>query len=670
MQSLKTWALSLDKYSANLSSYILINMFFYFIWVRSSRYHGNEPLTYAASKDLKPGTIVRVELQNESVLGIITGSTSKPRFKTKEIQEIYDLPILPSHILKVSQWLQAYYPAPIGVITQQLLPSTLSHKAVSDPQPLSLPSPKTILNPQLTEDQEAALDVIQSPGSYLLHGITGSGKTRLYIELAQRTVETGKSVIVLTPEISLTSQLAANFKQVFGERVIVIHSKQTSSQRLLSWTRCLQSSEPLIIIGPRSALFSPLQKIGLIVLDEEHEAAYKQEQAPQYQTGRVAAYLGGLQRSIVVLGSATPSISDYYLAVRKDRPIIRLNQLAQVNKLPINQISIIDYKKHDLFSRSSYISQPLMSAIENALSLKQQTLLYLNRRGTARLIMCENCGWQANCPHCDLPLTYHGDSHTLRCHSCNYFTATVVSCPICGHPSVLFKTAGTKAIVEEVQRLFPQARIARFDTDNLKAERFEEHFDAVHAGKVDILVGTQLLAKGLDLPLLSTLGVILADTSLYMPDFSAQERTFQLLSQVLGRIGRGHVAGQAVIQTYHPDHPILKWALESNYEEFYHSELLNRKQYFFPPYCFLLKLSVRRASASSAEGAATKLKDAIQNGGYRVIVEGPAPCFYERFQKKYQWQLVIKAVERSELVRIIKNLPANWSYDIDPVDLL
>jgi primosomal protein N' (replication factor Y) len=645
-------------------------MYFYFVWVRSSHYHGQEALTYASTQHLKTGSIVRVPLQHESVLGIITGATSQPRFKTKYIEEIYDVPQLPTPLIKVAFWLQSYYPAPIGVITQQLLPPSFGGKLLVDEDIPHLPAPQEIIKTKLTKDQSDALDLIGSSGSYLLHGITGSGKTRLYIQLAMKSIADGKSAIILTPEISLTSQLATNFRLVFSDRVIVIHSRQTQNERVKSWIRCLKSPDPLVIIGPRSALFSPVRKLGLIVLDEAHEAAYKQEQAPQYQTARVAAYLANLSRAVLLLGSATPSVTDYFLAKEKDRPIIELKQLAQVNAIPKNKIVIVDHKKHELFSRSSFLSQPLLNSIEKSLSLKQQSLLYLNRRGTARLIMCENCGWQASCPHCDLPLTYHGDTHTLRCHSCNYVAAALASCPTCGHSSILFKTAGTKAIVEDVKRLFPHANVARFDTDNLKAERFEQHFEAVYAGEVDILVGTQLLAKGLDLPLLSTLGVILADTSLYMPDFSAQERTFQLLSQVLGRIGRGHVAGNAVIQTYHPEHPIIRSALNRDYESFYNSELATRKQYFFPPYCFLLKLSVRRASAVSAESAATKLRNDIEHSTARVVVEGPAPCFYERFQKKYQWQLVVKAVERLELIKIINSLPANWSYDIDPIDLL
>lgn len=643
-------------------------MFYYYVWVRSNKYHGREPLTYCHGQRLASGSIVQVEMLKELVFGIVSGATTKPRFQTKEIAKIFELPPLPAHTLKVAQWLLAYYPAPLGIVSQQLLPGVLSDKQLALPAPGPYPAPDTAALPNLTNDQVAALQTMQDTNTYLLHGQTGSGKTRLYIELALLALQKGRSSIILTPEISLTTQLAANFTAVFGARVIVIHSQQAPAERQKAWLDSLRATEPVIIIGPRSALFSPVAKLGLIVLDEAHEAAYKQEQAPQYLSGRVASYLAPLAHATLVLGSATPSVSDYYLAEQRQKPIIRISELAR-QSTSTKKITIVDMKQRDQFSRSQLLSQPLVKAIQTALTNGEQSLLYLNRRGTARIVLCESCGWQASCPHCDLPLTYHGDRHELRCHSCEYHANSPTSCPSCGHTEILYKTAGTKAIVEDITRLFPNARVARFDTDNTRAERFEQHYQAVRDGQVDILVGTQLLAKGLDLPKLSTLGIVLADTSLYMPDFSAPERTYQLLTQVLGRIGRGHIAGQAIIQTYHPDHPILKDAIADDYQQFYTRELAERKQFMFPPYCYLLKLSCRRASSTAAEAAALKLKTELLNT-YRVRVEGPAPSFYEKIQAKYQWQLIVKAVDRSELLRVIEHLPANWQYDIDPADLL
>lgn len=645
-------------------------MYYYFVWVRSNRYHGQEPLTYASPDRLPAGSIVEVELQKELVMGVVSSKTTQPKFQTKTINRAFELPPLPGHLLRLSAWLQSYYPAPLGMLTQQILPARLSPKQLDAPAPDNFPAPDLSRLPPLTDEQRAGLEAMTERDTYLLHGTTGSGKTRLYIELAVQAVQAGKSAVILTPEISLTSQLADNFRRVFGVRVVVMHSQQAPAERQKAWLDCLRASEPVVVIGPRSALFSPLQKIGLIVLDESHESAYKQEQSPQYQTGRAAAYLAGMTRATLVLGSATPSVSDYYLAEQKNKPIITLSQLARPDTGQDTEITVVDRKDHNVFNRSPFMSAPLISAVEAALSRGEQSLLYLNRRGTARMVMCENCGWQAVCPHCDVPLTYHGDHHKLRCHSCNYRAPAPSSCPSCGHPNVLYKTAGTKAIAEEVQRLFPTARVARFDTDNAKAERFEQHYEAVKAGQVDIMVGTQLLAKGLDLPRLSMLGILLADSSLYMPDFSAEERTFQLISQVLGRIGRGHIHGHAVIQTYHPDHPVLQDAIKNDYHHFYTTQLAARRQFVFPPFCYLLKLTVRRASLKSAETAAEALKKDIQTGGYRVRVEGPAPAFYERAQGKYQWQLVVKARDRGELLKIIAQLPANWSYDLDPLDLL
>lgn len=645
-------------------------MFYYFVWVRSQRYHGSEPLTYGSADRLSVGQLVQVELQNQVVMGVISGSTTKPRFQTKPVTAVLDLPPLPPHLLRLAKWLAGYYPAPIGILTQQLVPASLSGTQIAKPAEQKFPKPATAKLPPLTDEQAAALQAMAKPDSYLLHGITGSGKTRLYIELAVQAVEAGKSAIILTPEISLTTQLADSFRQVFGDRVVILHSQQTPAERQQGWLACLRATEPLIVVGPRSALFCPLAKPGLIVMDEAHETAYKQEQSPQYLTSRVAAYLSQITHSTLVLGSATPSVSDYYLAAQKDKPILNLTRLARPDQHAKTDITLVDRKDRSLFNRSAYLSEPLIKAVEQALSRGEQSLLYLNRRGTARLVMCENCGWQASCPHCDVPLTYHGDHHQLRCHSCNYHAATPTNCPVCDHPSVIFKTAGTKAIVDEVQRLFSQARVARFDTDNLKAERFEQQYDNVKQGEIDILIGTQLLAKGLDLPRLTTLGIVLADTSLYLPDFSAQERTFQLLSQVLGRIGRGHLAGKAIIQTYHPDHPVLQDAIKGDYQTFYKQELAGRKEFLFPPFCYLLKLTVRRANLKSAEAAASKLKTDIETSGAKVRVEGPAPSFYERLQNKYQWQLVVKSRQRPELLKVIASLPSGWSYDLDPLDLL
>jgi len=677
-------------------------MGYYTVWVRSLSYRGHEALTYSSARPLMPGSLVLVSLQRESVLGFVDHEVSKPGFATKPISHVFDLPALPAQLLAQAKWLQQFYGTSVGVVGQQLLPNALTDTAISKLKPVVANTFSTDLSP-LTPDQQIVVNETTEPDTYLLHGVTGSGKTRIYIELALRTLRTGKSALILTPEISLTSQLTASFRHVFGDQVVLLHSQLTPAQRVQVWLRILASGGrhqalgsrelnssasrlapsalssdpstsspvPLVVIGPRSALFSPLSNLGLIVVDEAHETAYKQEQAPYYHAVRVASRLAYEHGATLVLGSATPSVGDYFLAEQRHKPILRLDKLATPHDHAPTEITVVDLKQRDQFTRSSQLSTPLLLAIQGALSRGEQSLVYLNRRGTARVVLCENCGWQALCPHCDLPLVYHGDSGRFRCHTCGHSEPIVTSCPVCGHPSVTFRSFGTKAITEEVQRLFPEARVQRFDTDNLKAERFEQHYENVKAGEVDILVGTQLLAKGLDLPRLSTLGIVLADSSLYIPDFSATERTYQLLSQVLGRVGRGHVQGHSVIQTYHPESPILRAAIEQDWDIFYTTELSERRKFHFPPFYHLLKLSCRRASAKSAEAAAEKVKIAILSQFPNIEVDGPAPSFHEKLQGKYQYQLVVKSTSRSDLLSVIQLIPkSGWNYDIDPVNLL
>lgn len=646
------------------------DMGYYTVWVRSIRYRGHEPLTYSCEQTLKPGQLVRVGLQNEQVLGFVERAVNKPSFACKPVSLVYDLPPLPVQVPELARWLMAYYATNLGTATSQVLPADISEKTVAKLESLTISANNTTL-PQLNDHQSAVVRIITKPDTYLLHGKTGSGKTRVYIELALQAVTSGKSALILTPEISLTSQLSQSFRNVFGEQVIVLHSQLTPAQRQKVWLQILTAASPLVVVGPRSALFSPLANIGLIVIDEAHEPAYKQEQAPYYHARSVASKLAELHKAPLVIGSATPSVGDYFLAEQRGKPILRMTHLAALQDAPKASISIIDLKDRTQFSRSPRLSQTLLDSIQASLGRGEQSLVYLNRRGTARIVLCENCGWQALCPHCDLPLVYHADSGRFRCHTCGYSEPLITSCPTCKHPSVVFKSFGTKAITEELKKLFPQAAVQRFDTDNKKSESFQEHFEAVKAGEVDILVGTQLLAKGLDLPRLSTLGIVLADSSLYMPDFSARERTYQLLSQALGRIGRGHVAGTAVIQTYQPESTLIRGAIDDNWDEFYQSELKERQAYHFPPFYYLLKLSCRRASYKSAESAAAKLKQQIETSIPGLEIDGPTPSFYEKLQGKYQCQLVIRTTQRSKLLDVIKLLPpSGWTYDIDPTNLL
>lgn len=642
-------------------------MYYVEVLVAGAAYHGDSALTYSAQTPLLPGAIVYVPLRNKEVLGVVLQSVVKPAFTAKAVAGLPDVPPLPRPLLSLMSWMKTYYPSPYGIITQQFLPKQLPKKAVPH---LALSQKGSDTSPPLTSDQTTTLAGINGPGTYLLHGETGTGKTRVYIELAKRSLAAGQSSIILTPEIGLTSQLAQDFRHSFGDRVIVIHSQLTEVTRQRLWLTIARLKEPVIIIGPRSALFVPLSKVGLIVIDEAHETAYKQDQAPYYHASRVASKLAELHKAPLVLGSATPLVTDYFMAQAKHRPILRMQQTATPTELAAAEISVVDLRDRSKFTKKSYLSDELIRATSETLGRGEQTLLFLNRRGTARVVFCEHCGWQAACPHCDLPMVYHGDTHTMRCHTCAFNSTSPASCPNCHNATVVFKSIGTKAIVDEVSRLFPDANIMRFDTDNKKTERIEQHYEAIRMGKVEIIVGTQTLAKGLDLPRLGLVGIVLADTSLYFPDFSAEERTYQLLSQVLGRVGRGHISGRAILQTYSPDSPLLKAILNKDWRYFYKKELAERKTFLFPPFCYLLKLTCRRATQEGAEKAARHFANDLKKFDLRILTEGPTPAFHEKVLNKYQWQLIIKAKDRKELLQVIQHLPSGWSYDIDPMNLL
>ena len=645
-------------------------MHYYEVWVRSEKYRAKEPLTYKHSELLEPGQIVSVPLKNARVYGIVVDKVAKPTFPTKQIEATLNLPPLPTTTLLLAYWLRDFYACPLGVITGLLLPPRIHEQYLDGPTDASKRKINAKQTIRLTPEQQEALRIINQPDTYLIHGRTGSGKTQVYLELVERTLHIGKSALILSPEIGLTSQLAMQFQERFGDQVIILHSQLTAKQREQAWQTVLISTSPYIVIGPRSALFSPLKNVGLIVVDEAHDQAYKQEQAPYYQAVRVASQLRKIHACTLILGSATPSIVDYHLAQSRGKSIIRMTQLARQAGLTSRSVHIVDLKDRSEFARSPHISSTLIGAIAQSLGRHEQSLLYLNRRGTARVTLCNLCGWQALCPHCDLPLAYHGDTFSLRCHTCGHKASPPLSCPQCGNASISLKSFGTKAIVDEVQRIFPEARVARFDTDSAKNERLEQRYEDIQNGNVDILVGTQMLAKGLDLPKLSTLGVILADSSLYLPDYTAKERTYQLLTQVIGRVGRVHVASQVIVQTYYPESRLLEAALNDDWETFYNGELDERKTYRFPPFSYLLKLSCRRATALSAERTALKVAHSLKSSGRFIHVEEPAPAFHEKSAGAYEWQLVVKSSQRQELLKAVELVPKDWSYDLDPADLL
>lgn len=641
---------------------------YYKIWVASQRFHGTESLTYSSNEELVVGQLVSVQLQHQNVTGIVGSKTTKPVFQTKPVILSWNL-IVPRQLLQLLQWLIGYYPAPLGSLVELLTPPALIKKM--PPINITESSINTKTLPSLTVEQQTIFEQIKANGkkSLLLHGDTGTGKTRIYLELVMRVVSDGRSCIILTPEIGLTKQLVGTFKDIFGEQVLVTHSDMSSAERRQIWQQICLSTKPLIVVGPRSALFAPLSNIGLIVMDEAHDSAYKQEQAPYYQTSRVAAQLARLHKATFIMGTATPLMVDYFAFEQKKLPILRMTHQA----LPIQEKTthqLIDHRDKSLFSRSPWLSTPLLEAMDKALERQEQALLFLNRRGSARLVLCSQCGWQAICPHCDVALTYHQDHHTMRCHSCNFSDKTPSSCPVCDSSDLIFKSIGTKALESEVSRLYPTVRIGRFDRDTLPALSLSKQYGDLYAGKVGILIGTQTIAKGFDLPKLSVAGIIQADSGLQIPDYTSNERTFQLISQVSGRVGRGHLPGKLFIQSYNPDSSLITHALSRDYASFYTQELDERKLFNFPPFYFLLKITCVRASSASAQKACTKIVDTVLQTSSKIVTEGPTPRFIEKISGKYGWHLVVKSSERSILIEIIKKLPGNCTYDIDPSDLL
>lgn len=626
-----------------------------------------ELLTYHFESELQPGMLVKIPFGRQMKQGLVIQSTPKPQFATKAISTVTD-ELVPTELLKLSLWISQYYGVRLPIVLQTVLPKGLDKKRRATTAEKKIITRPTNTQP-LTSEQAMAIQTITELNNvtYLLHGVTGSGKTRVYQELAKKQLALKKSVLVLVPEIALTPQLAAEFEHL-QKNVLVLHSALTEAQRHLNWQTLKNSTEPWVVVGPRSALFAPLAQIGLIIVDECHEPSYQQDSQPKYSALRVARKLAELHCDAkLILGSATPLVSDYFMATKTKTPIVRLARPVVQRSL---EVEVVDMREREQFGSHSLFSKKLLESMNNSLAQNQQILLFHNRRGTARMSLCSNCGWVAECRNCHIPLRLHHDTSELRCHVCGLKGQLPQVCPTCKNPAIDFKGFGSKRIEAEIRKLYPEVVTARFDSDTPLSEQLHNRYQNLYDGKIQIIIGTQGIAKGLDLPHLTTVGIVQADSELFIPDYSSTERSFQLTTQVIGRAGRTGEKSQVIIQTLNPDHPALIYARQQDYESFYNHELDERQAEHMPPHTFLLHLTTGYASAKNAESAAEKLKQQIKQKYPDVHVRGPSPAFHEHRGKLFYWQLVVSSSQRSQLVTIAKNLPQRWQFTLDPINLL
>jgi primosomal protein N' (replication factor Y) len=551
------------------------------------------------------------------------------------------------------------------------------------------------------------------PQVFLLHGVTGSGKTEIYLRAAQETVEQGKQAIALVPEIALTPQTVQRFAARFQDRVAIFHSQLSQGERYDEWRR-IRAGEVDVVIGPRSALLTPLPDPGLIILDEEHETAYKQEEipgrrwVPSYHAREVAIQMAKLCGATVCLGSATPDLGSYHRAQRGEYTLFELphriighrahleaqrdrydlplsryrakiigNSESDARYMELPPVQIVDLRQELYAGNRSIFSRTLQAGLQETLERGEQAILFLNRRGSATFVMCRHCGQVIECPHCQVPLTYHSQGIQLVCNRCNYRTPSPRRCPECGSRQIKYFGIGTQRVESVTRELYPDARIARWDSDAIgEVHSHEELLDKLEAHEIDIVIGTQMLAKGLDLPLVTLVGVITADTALNLPDYRAPERTFQLLEQVAGRAGRSILGGRVIVQTYAPEHYAIEAASEHDYHAFYRQEIAFRRSLGYPPFSRLVKVTFASTDDASTAKAIEpvarqmrKVQRRLNLGPVQIL--GPTSCFLSPSQGRYRWQLLLLGPD-ADLWRLLDTVPLvpGWYIDIDPVSVL
>lgn len=649
----------------------------------------DQALTYKIPNSLasscRPGMGVSIDLRGKKSRGIVVELQSELSESIPNMQEVLEL--LPdlqlsSGTIELARRISDYYQCSLLRALKLFVPKTLwqgkgkrtlariekEGYTLFDSDRL----PIADFEHELTSSQKTALDAIQSSDHpALLHGVTGSGKTEIYLRLILEAAKQGKQSILLVPEISLTPQMIDYFQRYFGPHLALFHSKLSDGQRLDEWFKVKSGYAPLVI-GSRSAIFAPVRDLGLIILDEEHEWTYKQESSPYYETHRVAEMMKEMTGCQLVFGTATPRLETYHKSQVGEYNHVRLTE--RVNESALPKVEVIDLR--DEFKRKNYsiFSSSLYSKIEDRLKKKEQIILFVNQRGMARAVVCRDCGQSLNCPECEVSLKLHGGSYGSRqyllCHYCSYRAEPQLTCPHCDSHNIRHAGLGTERVEEELFRAFPEARVVRADKDTTSDKLgFEPIYEAFKKKQYDVLVGTQMVAKGLDFPNVTLIGIMLADIGLHVPDFRSHERLFHLITQVSGRAGRGVSEGEVVLQTYQPDHHAIQMAAGYQYEDFAKKELDFRKRLKYPPYGHLIKFIVTGTEQEKLRQHVKQeqelLEDIFKVNKMPVTIVS-APAMIPKIGQTYYYNVLLRSPEPHVIFDHWK-VPPGWRIDMDPV---
>lgn len=520
----------------------------------------------------------------------------------------------------------------------------------------------------LTDEQQQAFSSIKQSivetksETFLLHGVTGSGKTEIYLQTIDLVLKQGKEAIMLVPEISLTPQIVSRFKSRFGDQVAVLHSGLSVGEKYDEW-RKIHRSEVKVVVGARSAVFAPFKHLGLIIMDEEHEMSYKQEDMPRYHTKEVAIERSQYHGCPVILGSATPSLETFARAQKGVYTLLSLKH--RVNNRPMPSVDIVDMREELRAGNRSMFSVALMEALKLRLERGEQSVLFLNRRGYSTFVMCRDCGYVPQCEHCDISLTYHRSNHSLKCHYCGHEEAMPIKCPECQSEHIRFFGSGTQKVEEELARVLPEARVIRMDVDTTRTKgSHQQLLDAFGNGEADILLGTQMIAKGLDFPNITLVGVLAADTMLHIPDFRSAERTFQLMEQVSGRAGRHERPGEVLLQSYTPDHYSIQLVKTHDFETFYQTEMIQRKVGEYPPYRFMALVTISDPDLPNVIEKSQKITDFLKRTlSQETVILGPVVSPIARIKDRYRYQCMIKYKNEPKLIEALQQILQHYMRD-------